>query len=147
MIISLGGKVMKTLFLNGKWTILSTIFVVLVLSYITVVMIKNKKITNWGIHIMVITFGALYLCYLAATRDGYVESVQNIIDGTTQIGVFAVNSIQSYLAAIGGIAIILIAIVSIFIKKQKYGKRIFSILSLIIIFKIFLIEISRIILL
>ena len=96
---------------------------------------------------MVITFGGLYLCYLAATRDGYVESVQSIIDGTTQIGLFAVNSIQSYLAAIGGIAIILIAIVSIFIKKQKYGKRIFSILSLIIIFKIFLIEISRIILL
>lgn len=147
MIISLGGRVMKTLFLNGKWTILSTIFVVLVLVYITVVMIKNKKITNWGRHIMVITFGGLYLCYLAATRDGYVESVQSIIDGTTQIGLFAVNSIQSYLAAIGGIAIILIAIVSIFIKKQKYGKRIFSILSLIIIFKIFLIEISRIILL
>lgn len=147
MIISLGGRVMKTLFLNGKWTILSTIFVVLVLAYITVVMIKNNKITNWGRHIMVITFGGLYLCYLTATRDGYVESVQSIIDGTTQIGLFAVNSIQSYLAAIGGIAIILIAIVSIFIKKQKYGKRIFSILSLIIIFKIFLIEISRIILL
>lgn len=101
---------------------------------------------NWGKKIMIIMLVGLMLCIFAALRDEYHLSVQSSVDSSVSPGLFTIDSVQSRLACIGGAIIAICAISSIFIRKQQYRKVIFYIISTTIVFKIFFIEISRVIL-
>lgn len=101
---------------------------------------------TWGKKIMIIVLVGLLLCIFAAIRDEYYLSVQSAEDASVSPGLFSIDSMQSMLACIGGAIIAICSITAIFIRRQNYRKTVFYIISAIIVCKIFVIEISRIIL-
>lgn len=132
------------LYFGNFVTTVSTIIVCMVWTFIIYSAIHHKKIKNWGRMTAILALSGLVLCCFVATRDGYDKSVQASTDSSIQAGIFTVTSIQSLLACIGGCVIAFSAISSIFVKNQKYRKIMFFCLSLAIIFKTILIEVSRI---
>lgn len=91
-----------------------------------------------------ITAVGLVICIFAASRDNYHMSVQNAIDGSTEVGVFSIHSIQSTVNCIIALGIVICGILSIFMKSQDTRQILFFILSLCICMKIGIIEFSRI---
>jgi hypothetical protein len=99
---------MITLYFKDMISILTTIFVLAVLTLITVSMIRRKSIEKWGRLILIIVLAGTAISGLSATRDAYM--MQNAL--------FSAGSFQSILcAAVGGL-ISLIGIISIFIRRQ-----------------------------
>ena len=125
-------------FFGNLWSILSTLFLIAVLVYIILTIKKYKLIDHWGKKIFVLTFIGLLLCIFVVLRDNYVTALQG------GIGLFTLESLQINLACLGGAIIGFSSLSSIFICNQKYRKIMFFILSGTILFKIGLIEISRI---
>ncbi|MEG0367768.1 MAG: hypothetical protein RR585_13090, partial [Coprobacillus sp.] len=80
----------------------------------------------------------LLLCIFVVMRDDYVSGMQG------GMSLFAINSLQINLcylaAAINGI----IFFMTLFIKKEKYLEMMFYTLSMAMIFKILIIEVTRI---
>lgn len=124
-------------------TAMSTLMVCLAIGYIIYTTINHKKIENWGRRVVFLALFGLLICCFVATRDNYALSVQGAIDGTVSAGIFALDSIQSKLCCIGGAVIGIAFISSIFVKNQKYRKNMFFILSITLIFKTLIIEVSR----
>jgi len=132
---------MFTLFLGDLWSILSTVLLLAVLIYIIITSTKHREIEKWGRKTLILAITGLLLCIFVVLRDDYAEALQ---DGT---GLFSLESLQINLAYLGGAVIGFSTLSSIFIRNQKYRKITFFILSGSIIFKIGLIEISRIVML
>lgn len=142
---------MFNLFFGNLWSTLSTLTLLAVLAYIllyslrSITAVKQRDIINWGRRILFLTLIGLLLCIFAVIRDDYAMSVQGFMNGTEESGLFAIDSIQVYLAYFGGAVIGFSSLTSIFIRNQKYRKIMFFVLSGAILFKICIIEISRII--
>jgi len=130
---------MFELFFGNSSSILSTVFLTAIAAYIAVVAVQRKRIEKWGRLTLVLAVTGLALCCFVATRDSYVDALQG---GT---GVFALDSVQIYLAYAGGAVNAFAALSSAFVRNQKYRKAMFFILSASIVFKAVLIEVSRII--
>lgn len=131
---------MYNLFFGDLWSILSTLFLLIVFTYMVLAVVKHKKIELWGRKTFVLAVTGLLLCIFAVLRDDYAMALQG---GT---GVFPLESLQINLAYFGGAVIGFSTLSSIFISNQKYRKVMFFILSSAIILKAGVIEISRIML-
>ena len=94
-----------------------------------------------GQRILILAITGLLLCVFVVMRDDYVAGLQS---GT---GLFSLESFQINFAYLGGAVIGFSTLSSIFIRNPKYRKLMFFVLSGAIIFKIGLIEISRIVML
>jgi hypothetical protein len=132
---------MYNLFFGDVSSVLSLVFLLAVAAYIVITITRYKKIEKWGRRVLVLAITGLALCCFVATRDDYVASLQG---GT---GVFALDSIQVYLAYAGGAVNGFATLSSIFVRNQKYRRLMFFILSGSIIFKAVLIEASRMLML
>lgn len=132
-----------SLYFGNITSTLSTLLVAATLAYILFTIVRHKNVVHWGRKIAVLAVLGLVVCCFVATRDGYHLSVQASFDDAVTAGLFTINSIQSTLCCIGGAVIALSCISSIFIKNQRYRKSMFLALSLTILFKTFIIEISR----
>lgn len=108
---------------------------------------KHKNIENWGRRVFILVVWGLLLCILVAIRDNYHLSVQSSMDSTISPGTFTIDSIQSTLCCVGGALIAFCSISSLFIRKQKYWKIMFFVLTATIVVKTLIIEVSRILLL
>ena len=124
-------------------SIISTILIVGIMVYIWNTISKRSEINSWGKKIALLALWGLLICIFASTRDGYVQSVQASMDTKVLPGVFTADSIQSVLCSIGGAVIAFSSLSSIFVKRQGYRKVMFNILSAAIVFKVLVIEISR----
>lgn len=129
---------MVTLFFGDLWSILSTVLLLAVLSYIAFTSNKHKKCEKWERKILVLAITGLLLCIFVVIRDDYAVALQG---GT---GVFSLESLQIKLSYLGGAAIGFSILSSIFIHNQKYRKIMFFVLSGAIILKAALIEGTRI---
>ena len=124
-------------------TTTTTILLLIELGYIVNVVRKQKDIKNCGRQTAFIALCGLILCCFVATRDNYHLSVQAAIDGSVNPGIFTIDSIQSTICCIGGAVISFSILSSLFIKKQKYRKAMFLLLSATVIIKTAVIELSR----
>lgn len=131
------------LYFGSFSSISSTILIAGILVYIGNTAEKRSEINSWGKKIALLALWGLLICIFASTRDRYVQSVQAAMDPKVLPGVFTADSIQSVLCSIGGAVIAFSSLSSIFVKKQGYRKAMFFILSASIIFKVLVIEISR----
>jgi hypothetical protein len=131
------------LYFGDITTTISTLLVFSILIFIGIITAKHKKVKLWGKQIAVLVIWGLIVCIAVALRDKYHLSVQASIDPKILPGLFTIESIQSTLCCLGGAVIAFCSISSIFIRKQGYRKVMFFILSGTILFKIFVIEISR----
>lgn len=132
---------MVNLFFGDLWSILSSITLLIILIFTTLSIISNRKIELWGRRTLVLTIIGLALCCFAVMRDDYVTALQG------GEGFFALDSLQVNLSYAGGAINLIAGISSVFVKNQKYRRIMFFVLSASIIFKILIIEISRIALL
>ena len=128
---------MLTLFFGDVISTLSTICLIALLAFIAFTAVKQKEIEQWGRRILILAVFGLAVCCLVVSRDGYVDLLQG---GT---GVFALDSMQITLAYIGGAVNAFSSLSSIFVRNQRYRKVMFFVLSGSIIFKVVLIELSR----
>ena len=131
------------LYFGNISSIISTILIIGILVYIWNPVAKRSEINSWGKKVALLALWGLLICIFSSTRDGYVQSVQAAMDSKVLPGVFTADSIQSTLCSLGGAVIAFSSISSIFVKKQGYRKAMFYILSAAIVFKVFVIEISR----
>lgn len=131
------------LYFGSFVSIVSTLLVIGVFVYIGITIAKRNEVQSWGKRITILAIWGLLVCIFVATRDGYYLSVQAAMDTAVFPGVFTLSSIQSTLCCIGGAVIGYCALSSIFIRKQRYWKAMFYILSAAILFKTLVIEISR----
>ncbi|HBN85710.1 MAG TPA: hypothetical protein DDZ89_17925 [Clostridiales bacterium] len=129
---------MFDLFFEDIWSLLSTIFLLIVLVFITVTIKQRKQMTTWGRRTLFLAVMGLLLCAFAVLRDDYVLAMQG---GT---GLFSLESFQIQGAYKGAIFIAFSVVLSIIVKNQKFRKGMFYLLSAAIAFKILIIEISRI---
>lgn len=134
------------LYFGDFTSIISTFLVIGVFIYMGITIGKQNQITSWGKRIIILALWGLLICIFTAARDGYALSVQVSMGDQVSPGLFALDSIQSTLACIGGAVIAFCSLSSIFVRKQGYRKAMFFILSAAIIFKTLVIEISRILL-
>ncbi|MEG0308534.1 MAG: hypothetical protein RR636_11355 [Clostridium sp.] len=123
---------------------ISTLLLVVVFVYMGLSIAKHKEIEKWGNRVAILIVWGLLICIFVAIRDSYHLSVQATMDTSIIAGVFTLRSIQSKLCCIAGAVIGCCFLSLIFIKNEKYRKNIFFILSAVILFKFFIIEISRI---
>lgn len=131
---------MFTLYFSDTVTIISTLFLLGLLIFISIVLLNQKRIKSWKKITLVLFFLGLFLCIFVVMRDDYVSAMQG------GVGVFALNSPQIQLAYLCALFIGLFFIIIIFVKKQSIQKNIFFLFSLILLFKTILIELSRILL-
>lgn len=132
------------LYFGSVVTSVTTLLLIGMFGYIGYSFIHRNEITLWGRRIAVLLAVGLVICIFAASRDNYHMSVQNAIDGSTEVGVFSIHSIQSTANCIIALGIVICGILSIFMKSQDARQVLFFILSLCICMKIGIIEFSRI---
>lgn len=132
------------LYFGNVTSTISTILVIGILIFIGTTIAKQKKTKLWGKQIAILAIWGLLVCIVVALRDKYHLSVQASIDTKILPGLFTIESIQSTLCCLGGAVIAFCSISSIFIRRQDYRKVMFFILSGTILFKILVIELSRI---
>lgn len=133
------------LYFGDLTTTVSTALVFVVWAYMASNIVNHKKVEYWGRKIAVLATLGLLVCCFVATRDGYHLSVQSSFDETVSAGLFTINSIQSTLCCIGGAIIAIASVSSIYVKKQKYRKAMFLVLSCTMLLKTLIIEISRLV--
>lgn len=126
---------------SNTWT---TITVLMLIIYFVYAFRQRESINTWGRHILIATLFGLYVCYRVSSRDFWHLSVQNIIDGSSEPGLFKFTSVQSLVNLGLGTLITLSSIISIFCRKQNVRKTIFFIIATSALIKICIIELSRI---
>lgn len=132
------------LYFGDAISTISTLLVIGAFIYIGLIVSMQKKIDNWGRKIAVLVLWGIVICCFVAIRDSYHLSVQASMDNNVTAGLFTLESIQSILCSIGGAIIAFYSLSSIFIRKQKYRKIMFMILSATMLIKTLIIEVSRI---
>jgi hypothetical protein len=102
----------------------------------TVLVFKKGK-TAFGREIAKTFFLGLLLCMVAAARDDYATATPLI----------PINGIVSTLLTLLGLSLAVMAISSVFVRNQKYCKKVFIAMNIIFICKFIIMEIVRLIIL
>lgn len=103
------------------------------------------KIRRWGLMTLLIDAFGLYICCMAATRDGLHLTIQNAIDQTTVPGIFPLISFPNIAGTIGAVVILVSGIISLFVHNQTKKKILCFTTIGGMVFKIVMVELSRII--
>ena len=96
------------------------------------------------IPMILLVFG-LVVCCFAAARDGFDKSVQNVIDGSCDPGIFGLSDIPTVIGYIGALLIVVAAIATPIAKMQTAREVWFFVMAGGAVMKILTVEISRII--
>lgn len=97
--------------------------------------LKSKNV-KWRKAVIFSFFFGLFICMVVSLRDGY---------GFSDNPMIPMESVVSTVLSILGISNIIVAIISIFKKNDKYHKFAFIYISSVFIIKLLLVEIIRII--
>lgn len=135
---------MKNLYYKDAVSILSTLSILLFLVFFLYMILHHNEIQHWGRYVIGLAIAGLYICCIVATRDQYHVSVQGSIEQTGVQGLFAVDSKTAYLAYAGAFVIVASLLLACFLHTQSYWKLAFFLLSSAMLFKIVVVEVSRI---
>ena len=132
----------KTLYWENPHTVLSTLLLGANIGYLLWACAKKVYIQRWGWSILLLILLHGVFWYFANIRDGYSNSIVHAIDGSTEMGLFSANSVQSTVFWLASIVIWLLGILAIF--KPQVRKHAFFIMVTLNIFSMGFIEASRI---
>lgn len=133
---------MFKLYFGNPTAIISTIFLVGNIGYMLWGYLNRASIQKWGWVILFLILLNGVLWYFANVRDHYSNSIVYAVDGSVEVGLFSVGSIQSIVYWLASCLIWIGGIIAIF--KPQYRKQIFCIISLVALVQIIFIEGSRI---
>ncbi|HIE4742440.1 hypothetical protein KLL39_05220 [Clostridioides difficile] len=133
---------MVKLYFGNSVAIISTLLLGLNIGYMLWGYLSRTTIQKWGMIILlfILLHGALW--YFANVRDLYSNSIIYATDGSVEMGLFSVSSIQSIVFWVASVVIWGLGIISIF--KPEYRQNIFFIIVVMSIAQIAFIEGSRI---
>lgn len=133
---------MLKLYFGNYIAVISTLLLGANIGYILWGYLSRTTIHKWGMVILLFIVLHGMFWYFANVRDLYSNSIIYATDGSVEMGLFSVSSIQSIIFWIATIIIWLLGIISIF--KPQYRQSIFYIIAIISIIQIAFIECSRI---
>ena len=128
---------MLKLYFGNSITIISMFLIIVNIGYGLWGYLSQTTIKKWGIVILVFILLHGVLWYF----DQYSNSILYATDGSAEMGLFSVESIQSIVFWIASLIIWLLGIVAIF--KPQYRQKIFFIIVIVSIVQISFIECSR----
>ena len=133
---------MVKLYFGNSVTIISTLLLGINIGYMLWGYLSRAAIQKWSMIILlfILLHGALW--YFANVRDLYSNSIIYATDGSIEMGLFSISSIQSIVFWVASVIIWVLGIVSIF--KPEYRQNIFYIIAVVSIIQIAFIEGSRI---
>lgn len=123
--------------LENLWGVAAVLLSVMIIFYIGISIKNRRKINYWGRRVLILATVGLVLCFTAVFRDGYIDSL------TGGRGLFLLDSITIQLAYAGGAVIGFAVLTAVIIRKQNYRKWMFYLLSAAIVFKLIVVEFSR----
>lgn len=135
---------MKLYFRDGV-TIATTIMLLVLAGYIIFCIATRKSTEHWGLRSLILLIFGLVVCCFAATRDGLDKTIQNMIDGSCDPGLFQLVSIPNIVGCIGALAVIVGIIATPIARSQAAREVWFYVMSGGITLKILTVEIARII--
>ncbi len=135
---------MKLYFRDGV-TIATTVMLILLAGYIIFCIATRKSTEHWGLRSLILLIFGLVVCCFAATRDGLDKTIQNMIDGSCDPGLFQLVSIPNIVGCIGALAVIVGIIATPIARSQAAREVWFYVMSGGITLKILTVEIARII--
>lgn len=123
---------MIDLYFSDFYSIATTILVVfcLGLAYFSLTSTRPQR---WGRTLLIFIVTGTLVSFLSAMRDAYASPD----------ALFAMSSMQSTLCSIAGISIFLSGFLALFLRKQR--KPLFILITFLFIFKVVVIEASRIV--
>lgn len=133
---------MLKLYFGNSVTIISTLLLGINIGYMLWGYLSRATIQKWGkiILLFILLHGAFW--YFANVRDLYSNSIIYATDGSVEMGLFSVSSIQSIVFWVASVIIWVLGVVSIF--KPQYRQNIFYVIAIVSIVQIAFIEGSRI---
>ena len=123
------------LYFGNSVTTATTLMIVALLGFVAYAAL-NRDSRHWGIRSLIL---------LAAARDGFDKSVQNVIDGSCDPGIFGLSDIPTVIGYIGALLIVVAAIATPIAKTQTAREVWFFVMAGGAVMKILTVEISRII--
>lgn len=133
---------MFKLYFGNHIALISTLLLGLIIGYLIYEYLNRAIFQRWGMIILIVILLHVVFWYFANIRDLYSDSIVYATDGSVEMGLFSVGSIQSIVFWIASVAIWLLGIISFF--KPQFRQNIFYIISVIVILQILFIEASRI---
>ncbi|MDO5602879.1 MAG: hypothetical protein Q4G07_08925, partial [Oscillospiraceae bacterium] len=125
---------MLKLYFGNTVTIIGTLLLGVNIGYMLWGYLSRTAIQKWGMIILlfILLHGALW--YFANVRDLYSNSIIHATDGSVEMGLFSVSSIQSIVFWAASVIIWVLGIISIF--KPDYRQNIFFIIAVVSIVQI-----------
>lgn len=133
---------MFKLYFGNPPAIISTIFLIGNIGYMLWGYLNRASIQKWGLVILLLILLNGVLWYFSNIRDHYSNSIVYAVDGSVDMGLFSVGSIQSIVYWLASCLIWICGIIAIF--KPQYREQIFCIISFVALIQIIFIEGSRI---
>ncbi|MBP1919278.1 hypothetical protein [Youngiibacter multivorans] len=132
------------LFFGSTLSSVNTMLIAGIALFIALQYHGRGRAAGWGRRLLILVAAGLLVCILAAIRDNYALSVAAATTGG-ETGLFTVESFQSVSASLAGLTIAAVSFSAMFIRKDKYSKAAFFMVSGIFVFKLLLVEASRIV--
>ena len=132
------------LYFGNSVTTATTFMIVALLGFVAYAAL-NRDSRLWGIRSLILLVFGLVVCCFAAARDGFDKSVQNVIDGSCDPGIFGLSDIPTVIGYIGALLIVVAAIATPIAKTQTAREVWFFVMAGGAVMKILTVEISRII--
>ena len=132
------------LYFGNSVTTATTLMIVALLGFVAYAPL-NRDSRHWGIRSLILLVFGLVVCCFAAARDGFDRSVQNVIDGSCDPGIFGLSDIPTVIGYIGALLIVVAAIATPIAKTQTAREVWFFVMAGGAVMKILTVEISRII--
>ena len=132
------------LYFGNSVTTATTLMIIALLGFVEYAAL-NRDSRHWGIRSLILLVFGLVVCCFAAARDGFDKSVQNVIDGSCDPGIFGLSDIPTVIGYIGALLIVVAAIATPIAKTQTAREVWFFVMAGGAVMKILTVEISRII--
>lgn len=132
------------LFFGSTLSAVNTMLITGIAFFIALQYHGRGRAAGWGRRLLILVSAGLLVCILAAIRDDYALSVAAASTGG-ETGLFTAESFQSVSASLAGLAIAAVSFSAMFIRKDKFRKAAFFMVSGIFVFKLLLVEASRIV--
>ncbi|WP_373266491.1 hypothetical protein [Hungatella hathewayi] len=133
---------MLKLYFGNSVTIIGTLLLGVNIGYMLWGYLSRATIQKWGMIILFLILLHGVFWYFANVRDLYSNSIIYATDGSVEMGLFSVSSIQSIVFWVASVIIWVLGMVSIF--KPQYRQNIFYVIAIVSIVQIAFIEGSRI---
>jgi hypothetical protein len=125
---------MAGLYVGDAVSVVTTVLVLGLVSYLVVMVVRRRGVQTWGRHILAAIAVGTALSALSATRDAFMT------DGA----LFALTSAQALICAVAGGVIYLLGFTALVVRKQSWRRVAFTLIAALLTVQLLTVEGTRI---